>query len=150
MSAPLTPWQSGFGMLEPFRKEMEEMMQRFFGDATTPTRVVQSWTPRVDVEETEKEILVKADLPGVDPKNIEISIENGLLTVRGEKKEEKEDKQKNYHRIERFTGSFQRTIALPSSADPEKVTATSTHGVVTITIPKKAEAQPKRIVVTPK
>jgi HSP20 family protein len=59
-------------------------------------------------------------------------------------------KKKNYHRIERFTGSFQRTIALPSSADPEKVTATSTHGVVTITIPKKAEAQPKRIVVTPK
>ena len=110
----------------------------------------QIWAPRVDVEETEKEILVKADLPGIDPKAVEISIQDNVLTVRGEKKEEKEEKKKNYHRVERFTGSFHRAIPLPPGADAEKMAATSTNGVVTITVPKKPEAQPRKITVTPK
>ena len=111
---------------------------------------MKTWTPRVDVEETEKEILVKADLPGIDPKAIEISIENGILTIRGEKKEEKEEKKKNYHRIERFTGMFYRQIPLPTGVDADKITATNANGVVTVSIPKKPEAQPKRIAITPK
>lgn len=148
MSA-LTPWQPSFGMLEPFRKEMEEVMERFFGEnAKFPT--APTWAPRVDVEETDKEIVVKADLPGVDPKNVEITVENGVLTVRGEKKEEKREGDKNYHRLERFAGSFYRAIQLPPSADAEKVSATSANGVVTVAIPKKPEAQPKKIAVTPK
>ncbi|MCS7023065.1 MAG: Hsp20/alpha crystallin family protein, partial [Gemmataceae bacterium] len=83
-------------------------------------------------------------------KHIEIAIENGVLTVRGERKEEREEKKKNYHRVERFMGTFYRAIPLPPGVDPEKVSATSSNGVVTISIPKKPEAQPKRIVVTPK
>lgn len=73
-------------MMEPYRKEMEELMGRFFGDDSEGGRVMKTWAPRVDIEETEKEFLVKADLPGVDPKNVEIAVEHGVLTVRGEKK----------------------------------------------------------------
>jgi HSP20 family protein len=138
--------------MEPFRKEMENLMQQFFGEdgGNGLTFTPKAWAPRVDVEETDKEIVVKADLPGVDPKAIEVSVENGILTVRGEKKEEKEKKEKNYYRVERFTGSFYRAIPLPPGADAEKVSAASTNGVVTITIPKKPEAQPRKITVTPK
>lgn len=124
-------------------------MERFFGHEDGRPKAVETWAPRVDVEETDKEILVKADLPGVDPKNIEISVENGILTVRGEKKEEKEEKKKNYHRIERFAGAFYRALALPPGADAEKVSATSANGVVTIAIPKKPEAQSKKIAIAP-
>jgi HSP20 family protein len=150
MTTTMTPWQSAFGTLEPFRQEMETLMDRFFGNGNGLLPTTKSWAPRVDVEETDKEILVKADLPGVDPKAVEISVENGVLTVRGEKKEEKEEKKKNYHRIERFTGSFFRAIPLPPGTDAEKVTATTSNGVVTVTIPKKPEAQPKKVTVTPK
>jgi HSP20 family protein len=150
MAATLTPWHPTFGLLEPFRREMEEVMERFFGDEAANRLPTRTWAPRVDVEETDKEILVKADLPGVDPKAVEISVENGVLTVRGEKKEEREERKKNYHRVERFAGSFYRAIPLPPGADPEKVTASSSNGVVTVTIPKKPDAQPKKITVTPK
>ena len=152
MRNAMTPWQGGFGMLEPFRRQVEEVMERFFGEeaGNGKTASLKTWSPRIDLEETDSEILVKADLPGVDPKGIEISVENGVLTIRGEKKEEKEEKGKNFHRVERFTGSFFRAIPLPPGADAEKVAATSANGVVTVTIPKKAEAQPKRITVTPK
>jgi HSP20 family protein len=129
---------------------MEDVMERFFGHENGKPRAAETWAPRVDVEETDKEILVKADLPGVDPKNVEITVEGGVLTVRGERKEEKEEKKKDYHRLERFAGSFYRAIQLPASADAEKVSATSANGVVTVAIPKKVEAQPKKIAVTPK
>jgi HSP20 family protein len=140
-------------MMEPFRKEMESLFSRFFGEENGNGPLMaaaQSWAPRVDVEETEKEIQVKADLPGVDPKAVEISVQDNVLTVRGEKKEEKEEKKKNYHRVERFAGTFYRAIPLPPGADAEKMAATSANGVVTITIPKKPEAQPRKITVTPK
>jgi HSP20 family protein len=153
MSTTLTPWRSGFGFMEPFRKEMETLFSRFFGEENgngPMLRAAQAWAPRVDVEETDKEILVKADLPGVDPKAVEVSVQDNVLTVRGEKKEEKEEKKKNYHRVERFAGSFYRAIPLPPGADAEKVAATSANGVVTITIPKKLESQPRKITVTPK
>lgn len=150
MSTALTPWQPSVGLIEPFRKEMEEMMERFFGHENGKSRAPEVWAPRVDVEETDKEILVKADLPGVDPKNVDITVEHGVLMVRGEKKEEKEEKKKNYHRVERFVGSFYRAVQLPPGADAEKVSATCANGVVTITIPKKPEAQPKKISVIPK
>jgi HSP20 family protein len=139
--------------MDPFRKEMETVFERFFGGENESGQLMppaQAWAPRVDVEETEKEFIVKADLPGVDPKGVEVSVENGILTVRGEKKEEKEKKEKNFHRMERFFGSFYRAIALPPGVDPEKVNATSANGVVRIVVPKKPELQPKKITVTPK
>lgn len=150
MKTALAPWQGGLGLMPNFRQEIQELMDRFFGDDAGNGQFAQAWTPRVDVEETDKEIVVKADLPGVDPKSVEISVENGFLTVRGEKKEEKEEKKKNYHRVERFAGSFYRAIQLPAGADAEKVAATSGNGVVTVTIPKKPDAQPRKITVTPK
>lgn len=149
MSTALAPWRP-FGMIEPFRREMETLFDRFFGEENGNGQALRAWTPRVDVEETDKEIVVKADVPGVDPKAVEVTVENGVLTIRGEKKEEKEEKTKGCHRVERFTGSFYRAVTLPPGADADKVTATSANGVVTITVPKKAEAQPRKIAVTPK
>lgn len=148
MSTQPTPWRAGFGMIEPFRKEMEELVSRFFGSGGGDPPAT-AWAPRVDVEETDKEIVVKADLPGVDPKAVEVTVENGVLTVRGEKKEEKKEERKNFHRVERFTGSFYRSIPLPPGADSEQVTATCSNGVVTISVPKKPEARAKKITVTP-
>jgi len=150
MSAALTTWRPIFGTIEPFRREMEDLMGRFFAEEERNGQLAKTWSPRLDVEETDRELLVKADLPGVDPKNVEVSVENGVLTVRGEKKEEKEEKKKNYHRVERFCGTFYRAVPLPTGLDAEKVTATSANGVVTIAIPKKPEAMPKKITVTPK
>lgn len=150
MQTTLTPWSPGAGMLDPFRREMEDLMDRFFGQENRFTLAMKTWAPRVDVEETDREVLVKADLPGVDPKNVEISVENGVLTIRGDRKEEKEERKKNYHRVERFAGAFFRSIPLPPGVDAEKVSATSANGVVTVAIPKKPEAQPRKITVTPK
>jgi HSP20 family protein len=134
-------------MLEPFRREMEDLFERFFGEYGGNGFAMRNWAPRVDVEETDKEILVKADLPGIDPKDIDIQVRDGLLTLKGEKKEEKEEKKKDYRRVERFVGKFYRAIPIPAGADPEKIAAASAKGVLTVTIPKKPEAQPKKIAV---
>jgi len=149
MTTALSSWRPS-EVIEPLRREMETLFGRFFGEENGNGMALRTWTPRVDVEETDKEVLVKADVPGVDPKVVEVSVENGVLTIRGEKKEEKEEKKKGYHRVERHTGSFYRAITLPPGVDADKVSATSADGVVTITVPKKAEAQPKKITVTPK
>jgi HSP20 family protein len=147
----LMPWRRGFGLMGPFRREVEDLFERFFGETEGGNgNAVMAWEPRVDVEETDKELLVKADLPGVDPKDVEVSVENGVLTLRGEKKEEKEERKKNYHRMERFVGKFYRAIPLPPGSDAEKVTATSSKGVITIAIPKTPEALPRKIAVKPR
>jgi HSP20 family protein len=128
---------------------MEQMMRQFFGEPfrDNGATAIESWSPHVDVEDTDKEVLVKADLPGVDPKNIDISVTGDVLAIRGEKKEEREEKNKNYQRIERFRGDFYREIPLPQGVDPDKITAASDKGVVTITIPKKPGVQPRKIAV---
>jgi HSP20 family protein len=149
MSTTLAQWRP-FGFTEPFRREMESLFDRFFGEEAGNGQAIQSWSPRMDVEETDKDIVVKADVPGVDPKAVEITVQDGVLTVRGEKEKRMEEKKKNFYRIERFAGSFSRQIVLPAGVDAEKVDATSANGVVTITIPKKPEAQPKRIPITQK
>jgi HSP20 family protein len=136
------------GFLEPFRQEMENVFERFFGEPFEEgTTAIRNWTPRVDIEETDKEILIKADIPGVDSKDVEISFADGSLILKGEKKEEREEKKKSYHSVERFVGKFYREVPLPSGTDPDKIAATAAKGVITITIPKKPEAQPKKIAV---
>lgn len=105
------------------------------------------WTPAVDIFETENELVVKADLPEVNMNDIEIKIENGNLSLRGERKFERNDNQKGFHRIERSYGSFVRYFTLPETVDSEKVSAHFESGVLTITLPKKEVAKPKTIKV---
>ncbi len=105
------------------------------------------WTPAVDIFETENDLVLKADLPEVDMKDIEIKIENGTLSLRGERKFERDEKQKGFHRIERGYGSFARFFTLPDTVDTENVKAGFQNGVLTITLPKKEVAKPKTIKV---
>ncbi len=141
----LIPWTKN--AVESWRQEMENMFERVTGERLPNGESLKMWAPRVDIEETDKEITVKADLPGVDPKDVEITVMGDVLTLSGEKKEEKEEKKKNFRRVERFEGKFYRQIALPAGADPDNVNATSSKGVITITIPKKVELQPKKVSV---
>ena len=121
----------------------QDSLNRFFSEPAT----ARPWTPNVDVIETQNEIVVKADLPGVEEKDIDIKLENGTLTLKGERKFEKEDKEKGYHRIERGYGSFVRCFSVPSSVDPEKVNASYKAGVLSVTLPKKEAAKPRSITV---
>lgn len=106
-----------------------------------------TFSPTVDVSETDKEIKISAELPGLDEKDIEVSLSNDVLTISGEKKSEHEDKGENYHRIERSYGSFQRSIALPGEVDADQVDAKFKNGVLQITLPKTAPTHSKRIEV---
>jgi HSP20 family protein len=128
---------------------MDEWTRRFFGAPLLETMTPEAFVPSVDVAETDKELIVKADLPGVDPKDVEVSLSDGALILRGHKKEEKEEKSKNFWRTERFEGEFYREVALPAGVDAEKINATCSKGVVTITVPKKPSALPKKIAVKP-
>lgn len=102
-----------------------------------------AWAPAVDIAEDENAITIKADLPEVDKKDIHVSVENGMLTIRGERKREKEEKKKNYHRVERSYGSYERSFSLPESVDKGKIGAECKNGVLTLTLPKRAEAKSK-------
>jgi HSP20 family protein len=105
------------------------------------------WAPPVDIFETDNELYLKADLPGVDMKDIDIQLENGTLTLRGERKYENESKEGGYHRIERSYGSFARYFDLPDTVNPEGVKADYKNGVLTVTLPKKEVAKPRQIKV---
>src|SRR5512140_2568964 len=114
---------------------------RTFQDAVnrmlSEPRSQRPWTPAVDILETDNELVVKADLPDVDMKDIQVEIENGTLTLKGERKFEKEEKETGYHRIERSYGSFARYFSLPDTVEPDKVKADYKNGVLTVTLPKK-------------
>lgn len=105
------------------------------------------WSPAVDIFETENEVVLKADLPGANAKDVEVKIENGTLTLRGERKFENEAKDKGYHRLERSYGSFARSFTLPETVDAEKVKAEFKAGVLNVIIPKKEIAKPRTIQV---
>jgi len=126
--------------------EMEDLFHKFLGDPIEGNGNWPAWSPRVDIEESDNELIVKADLPGVEPKDVDMCVENGVLFLRGKRFEEHE--KKNFHRVERFSGEFYREIPLPAGTDAERVTAVSAKGVLTVTIPKKAEVRPKKIAVT--
>ena len=108
---------------------------------------VRPWTPAVDIFETENELVLKADVPDVELKDIDIRLENGTLSLKGERKFENEEKKKGFHRVERSYGSFARYFTLPDSVDPEHVAAEYNNGVLTVTLPKKEIAKPRSIQV---
>jgi len=103
------------------------------------------WQPPVDIYETADSIVIKAELPDVDQKDIDVRIEDNTLTLRGERRHEDEVKKENYHRIERYFGTFQRSFSLPATVDQENVAAVCEKGVLTITLPKKEDTRPKQI-----
>ena len=113
----------------------------FCGGAAIPPRTDMGYHPAVDVVESEKAYEVTAELPGMDEKNIEVKVANGNLTIKGEKQEEKEEKKKDYYLQERHYGSFERSFEMPENVDPDKIEAIFKKGVLTVTLPKKAEAQ---------
>ncbi len=125
-----------------FREEMNRLFDNFFrGFELEPFGGgFGTFRPNVNVVEDDKEIRVSAELPGIDEKDIEVSLSKDSLTIKGEKREEKEDKGKNYYRMERSYGSFSRTIPLPTEIDDEKVKAQFKKGVLTVTLPKTAKA----------
>ena len=106
-----------------------------------------SWAPSVDITENDEAFTILADIPGVDPKDIEISMDKGVLSIKGERKSEKVEEKENYRRVERQSGQFYRRFTLPESADADKIEAKSEHGVITITIPKQEVAVSRRIEV---
>ncbi len=136
-------WEYPFGA---FQREMNKLFDDFFGGfdlspwAPAERRLAASFTPHIDISETDKEIKVSAELPGMDEKDVEVSLTRDTLTVKGEKKQETEDKGKDYYRTERSYGAFTRSIALPIEVDTEKVQANFNKGVLTITLPKTAKA----------
>jgi HSP20 family protein len=127
---------------------MESLFDRFFEG--WPFRVSAAegpWAPSVDVSETEKEVIVKAELAGMDPKDIDVSVRGDILTLGGERRQEKEEKGENFHRVERSYGSFSRSIQLPAEVHSGKVDAAYKDGVLKITLPKTKEAAVKKIEV---
>ncbi len=135
--------------LARLRSEMDSLFERFFRDPWGWPEFPATGlaTPRMDLAESENAITVTVELPGVDPKDVAIDVTGNSLTVRGEKKQQKEDKRKDYHFVERQYGCFQRTVQLPSTIDPDRVEARYKDGVLTIEIAKRQEAKPKRIPV---
>ena len=105
------------------------------------------WSAGVDILENENDLVLKADVPGVEPKDIDIRMENGTLTIKGERKFENDGSHKGYHRIERSYGSFARSFALPDTVNPDKVKADFKNGVLTVTLPKKEVAKPRAVKV---
>jgi len=137
----LVPWRTE---LLPLRTEMDRLFRDFFGNGHV-TRDQEEFAPVLDVAETPEAIVVTAEVPGVEAKDIEISLMGGTLYLKGKKAEEKEEKGKTWHRVERSYGAFTRAISLPTAVNAERIEAKSKEGVLTITLPKKEEAKPKLI-----
>jgi HSP20 family protein len=120
----------------------KEAFSPFSGESELSTR---TWAPPVDIYETENDIVLKAELPGVDPKDVEVKVEDNTLYLKGERKFEKEVANENYHRVERSYGSFARSFSLPNSINTEKVKAEFKDGLLTLTLPKREEAKPRTV-----
>jgi HSP20 family protein len=135
---------------EPFRDlaRLQDEVNRLF-DTGGLVRSGESvgWTPACDIYEDAEAVSLRFELAGVDPKDVDVRFENGVLTVKGERKLEQEETRENYHRVERSYGTFTRSFSLPGTLDAEKIKAETKHGVLTITLPKKPEAKPRAIQV---
>jgi HSP20 family protein len=138
---------------EPFRgttlpDQLSRVLSNLLDRTDSQESNLTTWAPAVDIYETEQELVVKTDLPDVDPKNLDIRVENNLLTIRGERKFESQVNENNYLRIERAYGSFARSFALANTVNAEAIKANYQNGVLSLTIPKREEAKPKQIKVS--
>ena len=142
--------------VDPFKElsAIHERMNQLFDETFLPARGSEAapaaamWSPAVDIYESGDDIVVKAEIPGIDRDDVAVEVKDGILTLRGDRKFEKEEKEENYHRIERSYGTFVRSFALPSSMDPEKVQAALKEGVLEVRIGKKEQAKPRKVKVT--
>ena len=141
----LVQWRP-FREVARLRNEMDRLWDDYFGPGRRALQPLEeAWLPAVDVAESPDKITVKAEIPGMEAKDIEISMVGDTLTIKGEKKAEREQKEENYHLVERSYGSFSRAMKLPALVDPDKVEATYKNGVLTVALPKKEEVKPKAI-----
>jgi len=140
----LVPWRP-FGEVGSFRGEMDKLWDRFFGQRPLVGKLTEEWLPSVDISETEDKLQIKAELPGLEIKDVNVSISGDLLTIKGEKKKEKEEKDEHYYYMERYSGSFERSFRIPVSVKADKVEAVFDKGVLKVTLPKMEEAKKKEI-----
>jgi len=150
MAKELAPWRpfrefTPAREFEKFRREIDRLWDNFFERRPARVEEGEEWLPALELAETENEYVVKAEVPGMDPKDIDISLSDGMLTIRGEKKQEREEKEANYHLVERSYGSFTRSIQIPKPVQGEKITASHKNGVLKIVLPKSEEAKKKEI-----
>ena len=145
----LMPWQKRTPKrVVRFRNELDDLFSRFFDvNFPSPGEFFKGfdWYPSVDVGESDNIITIKAEIPGVDVKDIDLKLEGQVLTIKGEKKQEKEEKEENYHHTERSYGYFQRRVELPAEVDPDKVEAAYKKGILTVKLIKTKESATKRI-----
>ncbi len=134
-----------FEDLSTLRREMDRLMERFFGEPLGPERSAGMWSPRTDVTETKDSVTIKAELPGLEAKDVEVSLSGDMLTIKGEKKQEKEEKDEHHHLVERSYGAFSRMVRLPAPVAADKIKATFKNGVLTVTLPKTEDAKQKAI-----
>ncbi|MCP1673159.1 HSP20 family protein [Natronocella acetinitrilica] len=138
------PWS----LLNQLSSEMNTLFDHRQSPGTDASSMATSdWVPAVDIREENDRYLIHADIPGVDPEKIEISMENGVLSIRGERHHDSDETREGYRRVERIRGSFYRRFSLPDTADAERVSASSRNGVLEIVIPKQEKVQPRRITV---
>ena len=136
------PWN----LLEQMRREMDHAMDARTAEGSSVA--TSDWVPAVDIKEEKDSFVIVADIPGVDPKDIEVRMESGMLTIKGEKESEKKEEREGYKRVERSFGSFYRRFSLPDTADAEKITAKSNNGVLEVRIGKQEQVQPRKISVS--
>lgn len=140
-----SPWSTRNSLQDELKQVFEKFFPEQEGDQSNV--VTSQWVPRVDIREDAQRFVILADIPGVDPKDIEINMEKGILSIKGERKSESSEEGERYSRVERSHGVFYRRFALPDSANPEGITATGRHGVLEVVIPKRPETTPRRIAV---
>jgi HSP20 family protein len=133
----LTPWKG----MDAMRQEMDRVFDRFFEPRWEEFETAGQWAPKVDISESKDAVVVKAEIPGVEQKDINVSLQDQVLTIKGEKHHEKEEKDEKYHRIERSWGAFTRAFRMPAAVAGDKVTATFKDGTLTVTLPKAPEAK---------
>jgi HSP20 family protein len=145
MARDVIKWEP-FREVSRLRRDMDRLWEDFFGPTTrAPRPWGEEWSPAVDVAETPEKVTVKAEIPGIDPHNINISLVGDLLTIKGEKKSEREETKENYHLVERSYGSFSRALRLPAAVDADQIEARYENGVLSVTCPKKEPVKPKAI-----
>ena len=136
-----------FGELTGMQQEMNRLFEEFFGERRSEL-AEGSWLPAVDVSETENEMVVRAELPGMTNEDIELHLQDNVLTLKGEKRQENKEEKENFHRIERSYGSFSRSFTLPADVRQEDIKASFKDGVLLITLPKSEEAKAKKIAIS--